>query len=110
MQTLRHLDIAVRPSSRSLLRRVVSLSLAAFCCVCLLVATERQAYAYIDPGSGLLALQSFFAGLAAAGYFLRRRIGLLFGRGKKQPANATSAVVIAKPVASLQKDNTRSAA
>jgi hypothetical protein len=90
-----------------LLGRAISLSLAAFSGLCLLLATERQAHAYIDPSSGLLALQSLFAGLATAGYFLRRRVAQLFGRGKRPAAS----VVIAKPAAtSIRKDDTRSAA
>jgi hypothetical protein len=90
-----------------LLGRALSLSLAVFSGLCLLLATERQAHAYIDPSSGLLALQSLFAGLATAGYFLRRRVAQLFGRNKKPAA----AVVIAKPAAtSIRKDDTRSAA
>jgi hypothetical protein len=89
-----------------LLGRAVSFSLAAFSCLCLLLATERQAHAYIDPSSGLLALQSLFAGLATAGYFLRRRVAQLFGRGKKPAAS----VVIAAPPPSIRKDDTRSAA
>lgn len=64
------------------MKRFVSLSLTVFCCFCLMMATERRALAYIDPGTGLLALQSFFAGLAAFGYMMRRRIAGLFGRGK----------------------------
>ena len=72
--------------------RFLSFSLAAFCCICLLMATEHRAYAYVDPGSGLLAIQSMFAALGAAGYFLRRRIGALFGR-KKPVAQVVTAPV-----------------
>jgi hypothetical protein len=87
--------------------RAVSFSLAVVSCLCLLLATERQAHAYIDPSSGLLALQSLFAGLATAGYFLRRRVAQLFGRGKKPAAT----VAIAQPApTSIRKDDTRSAA
>ena len=62
------------------LKRLLSFSLAVFTCVCLLLATDRSAYAYVDPGSGLLALQSAASVMAAVGYFMRRRIGALFGR------------------------------
>lgn len=65
------------------MKRTLSLALAVFCCLWFLVATERRAYAYVDPGSGLLALQSFAAGLAAAAYYMRRRIGAMFGRVKR---------------------------
>ena len=79
------------------MKRWISLSLAVFTCLCLLIATERQALAYVDPGSGMLALQSLASVLAAAGYFMRRRILALFGR-KKTEAPATVAV---------QKENSR---
>lgn len=110
MMRLLHSFAQRRPSA--LAARAVSLSLAVFSCLCLLLATERQAHAYIDPSSGLLALQSLFAGLATAGYFLRRRVAQLFGRGNggrgKKPA---ATVAIAKPAAtSIRKDDTRSAA
>jgi hypothetical protein len=84
------------------MKRLLSFSLAVFCCFCLMVATEPRAHAYIDPGSGLLALQSFFAGLAAFGYFMRRRIGSLFGRNKPAESVAISAATV--------EDNKRNAA
>ncbi|WP_263380558.1 hypothetical protein [Granulicella paludicola] len=72
------------------MKRFLSFSLAVFCCFCLMIATEPRAHAYIDPGTGLLALQSFFAGLAAFGYMMRRRIAALFGRDKS-PKNVVMA-------------------
>jgi hypothetical protein len=85
------------------MKRLLSLSLAAFSCFCLMVATEPRAHAYIDPGSGLLALQSFFAGLAAFGYFMRRRLGALFGKNKPAESVAISS-------AAAQEDKKRNAA
>ncbi len=35
---------------------------------------ERPAYAYADPGSGLLAIQAAGSALIATGWYLRRRI------------------------------------
>jgi hypothetical protein len=75
------------------MKRFFSFSLAVFCCVCLLVATERRALAYIDPGSGILALQSAASVMAAVGYFMRRRILALFG---KKPSTATPIAVVVK--------------
>jgi len=49
-------------------------------CLCLAVATEHRAYAYVDPGSGYMALQAIASVMAAAGYFLRTRIKALFTR------------------------------
>ena len=39
---------------------------------------ERPAHAYVDPGSGLLAVQAFGSVLVATGWYLRRRIYMLF--------------------------------
>ncbi|HEX4156769.1 MAG TPA: hypothetical protein VHY48_14275 [Acidobacteriaceae bacterium] len=62
------------------MRRLLSFALACFMCVCVLIATERRAMAmYVDPGSGLLAIQSAASIAAAAAFFLRRKIRALFG-------------------------------
>lgn len=82
---------------------VVSVSLTIFSCLCLVVATERRAYAYIDPGSGFLALQSIASVMAAMGYFLRRRIMSLFTRNK------TKKPTLVLPV-SVRKNDSRNAA
>jgi hypothetical protein len=89
------------------MKRLISLSLTVFCCICLLVATERRAYAYVDPGSGLLAVQSVASVMAAAGYFMRRRIAALFGRDKKP---AASVVLSAPKLEPVRKDDSRNAA
>jgi hypothetical protein len=41
---------------------------------------ERPAYAYADPGTGLLAIQAFGSALVAAGWYLRRKIYALVHR------------------------------
>lgn len=41
---------------------------------------ERPAYAYADPGSGLLAIQAAGSALVATGWYLRRKIYLFFHR------------------------------
>ena len=49
---------------------------------------ERPAYAYADPGTGLLAIQAVGAVLVAAGWYLRRRLYSLLhpgARTKLQP-------------------------
>ena len=51
------------------------------CCI-----FPSSAYAYIDPGMGLLVLQGLFAGVGAALVFIkkpRQLIAKLFGRNKK---------------------------
>lgn len=68
------------------MKRLISVSLAIFITFCMLVATDRRAWGYVDPGSGLIALQTFASVVAAYVYFVRRRIREFFQRKKKQPA------------------------
>lgn len=66
------------------MKRLLSFVLGCVTCVCVLIATERRAMAmYVDPGSGLLALQSAASVMAAAAFFLRRKIRGLFGWRRK---------------------------
>jgi hypothetical protein len=62
------------------MKRLAFVMLSLFIVVCLIVATERPAYGYVDPGSGLLAMQSLASVAAACGYFFRRRLRLMFNR------------------------------
>jgi hypothetical protein len=64
------------------MKRFASVTLSLFICICLLLATERQAKAYVDPGTGLLALQSAASAVAAAAFLLRKRIVGFFTRKK----------------------------
>ena len=59
-------------------RRLPLAALALVTFVFALIATSRPAYGYVDPGSGLLALQTFASVMAACGFFLRRRLKTLF--------------------------------
>ena len=59
------------------------------------LAFERPAYAYADPGTGLLAVQAAGSALVATGWYLRRKIYSLFRSGNdsaqepvKRPVNA----------------------
>jgi hypothetical protein len=66
------------------MKRLLSFALGCIVCVCVLIATEQRAMAmYVDPGSGLLALQSAASVVAAAAFFLRRKIRGLFGSRRK---------------------------
>ena len=49
---------------------------------------QRPAYAYADPGTGLLAIQALGSGLIAAGWYLRRKIHALFRRGAPAESQA----------------------
>lgn len=48
--------------------------------VALSFSFERQAYAYIDPGSSLLIFQSISAMVTGAIFYFRRRLKALFTR------------------------------
>ena len=66
------------------MKRLLSFALGCVVCLCVLIATEQRAMAmYVDPGSGLLALQSAASVVAAAAFFLRRKIRALFGFRRK---------------------------
>jgi hypothetical protein len=66
------------------MKRILSFALGCIVCVCVLIATEQRAMAmYVDPGSGLLALQSAASVMAAAAFFLRRKIRAVFGFRRK---------------------------
>ena len=57
-------------------------------CACLLLAAA-PAQAYIDPGTGSLALQVLIGALAALSFGLRSqwsRIRALFGRSRREPS------------------------
>jgi hypothetical protein len=49
---------------------------------------ERSAYAYADPGTGLLAIQAVGSALIASGWYLRRKIYTLFHRGEVPKAES----------------------
>jgi hypothetical protein len=42
--------------------------------------SQKPAYAYADPGTGLLAIQAAGSALIAAGWYMRRKIYSLFHR------------------------------
>jgi hypothetical protein len=74
------------------MKRFSMFSLACFIGFCLLIATDRSASAYyVDPGSGLLALQSAASVMAAFGYFMRRRIRALFSSREEAAVQIPSA-------------------
>ena len=75
----------------SLKNRLISFSLGVFTIIFVLIATSRNAYGYVDPGSGLLALQAFASAMAAAGFFLRKRFRGLLGLKNSSAAQSSSA-------------------
>lgn len=67
------------------MKRVISISLGIFITLCMIVGSERRAWGYVNPGSGLIALQGIASVAAAYAYYIRRRIRTFFSR-KKEPA------------------------
>ena len=53
-------------------------------------AFERQAHAYVDPGSGLLLFQGISAAISGALFYFRRRLKNLFVRNQKRPETRTT--------------------
>jgi len=66
------------------MRRFLFLLLTVVGFAAFLVAAERPALAYVDPGSGLLTLQAAASVVAGFAFFLRRRFRALFGRSPAQ--------------------------
>ncbi|HEY4380749.1 MAG TPA: hypothetical protein VGN01_10420 [Acidobacteriaceae bacterium] len=64
------------------MKRLISVSLAVLITLCTIVASERRAWGYVDPGSGLIALQTIASVTAAYAYYVRRRIRAFFTRKK----------------------------
>ena len=65
-------------------RRILVKGLFSFCVVLwwvlVLCATAHPAYAYVDPGSGLLLVQMLGSTLAGVMFLLRKRVRQLFQR------------------------------
>ena len=68
------------------MRRFTSVVLAFLCVFCFLLASQGRAWGYVDPGSGLLALQGFATAMAGVTYYMRRRIAAFFSRKPREPA------------------------
>ena len=62
------------------MKRLISFSLVVLIAFCLLLGSERRAWGYVDPGSGLLLLQNVGAVVTGLLFFFRRRIKALFTR------------------------------
>jgi len=65
-----------------MLQKFLNLTSVLLIGVGLLMAFQRPAFGYVDPGTGLLALQAVGSGIAAIGFFLRRKIFGIFSRKK----------------------------
>jgi hypothetical protein len=67
------------------MKRFISISLSIFIALCMIIGSERRAWGYVDPGSGLIALQTVASVAAAYAYYIRRRIRTFFSRKKEEP-------------------------
>lgn len=59
---------------------------------CLCLGTERRAYAYVDPGSGLLMLQAAGTVFTGVLFTLRKRIKALITRKKPEDTASVEAM------------------
>ncbi|HET6219605.1 MAG TPA: hypothetical protein VFE27_21450 [Acidobacteriaceae bacterium] len=84
------------PYSPHLLRSGLLL-LSALEIVALLVAFERPAQAYVDPGSGFVFLQVAASMFAGAIYYLRHRVKRLLSSLRRSSANTQTEVVENQP-------------
>jgi hypothetical protein len=75
------------------MKRIISFSFTFILAFCLLVATDRRAWGYVDPGSGLIALQTFASVGAAYAYVIRRRIRTFFSRKEETSTEAHPSAV-----------------
>jgi hypothetical protein len=80
------------------MKRLISSSLTLLITFLLLVATDRRAWGYVDPGSGLIALQTIASVGAAYVYVIRRRIRSFFASKQKAPVEVP--LVAAEPAES----------
>jgi drug/metabolite transporter (DMT)-like permease len=60
------------------------------------ILVERPAYAYADPGTGLLAIQAVGSALVASGWYLRRKIYALFNKGGAAVKETEAAPAVGK--------------
>ena len=65
--------------------------------VALMVAFERPAHAYVDPGSGFVFLQVAGSMCAGALFYLRHRVKRLFYSLRRSPAPAQTEVAENQP-------------
>ena len=85
------------------MQRVLLFCSALICLFGFAMASVQPAYGYVDPGSGLLALQALGATLSAIGFYFRHQIRRLFGR-RKQPAARVKLPSAMAPEAESQPD------
>jgi hypothetical protein len=68
--------------------RLLLIVLGVFQVIALVFASEKRAYAYADPGSGLLLIQIVSTTVASALFILRARLRKLFRMDKHKASDA----------------------
>jgi hypothetical protein len=68
---------------RFLLRKSLCVLCVALWLMAVLIATARPAYAYVDPGAGLLFMQMVGTTFAGITLLLRKRVRQFFGRFRR---------------------------
>jgi hypothetical protein len=86
-----------RPYHSPRVLRSCLLLLTAFQIATLMVAFERPAQAYVDPGSGFVFLQVAGSMCAGAIFYLRHRVKRLFDSLRRSPAPAQTEVAENQP-------------
>ena len=69
--------------------KAVTISLMGLQIMAVLCALAKPAYAYVDPGSGLLAFQMLSTTFAGAVFMVRKRLRFLFGKHLLGNGNST---------------------
>ena len=82
--------------------RCCLLFLSAVQIAALLIAFERPARAYIDPGSGFVFLQVAGSMFAGAVYYLRQRLKRIFGSLRRPSRDSSPAAVASAKVVENQ--------
>jgi hypothetical protein len=73
-----------------MIRRLCRLALSVCLLLSILSLLERPAYAYIDPGTGLLAYQTLSAMVAGAIFCFRQKFKGLLGSGPASMQDSSS--------------------
>jgi hypothetical protein len=69
------------------MKRLITFSLGVISGLCMIIAMEGRAWGYVDPGTGLVALQTVASVGAACSWFMRKRLQSLFGSKDEEPAS-----------------------
>jgi hypothetical protein len=72
------------PRGTRMLQNLRHLAITVLLLIALSFTFERQAHAYVDPGSGLLIFQGISATFSGVLFYFRRRLKNLFAKTRKE--------------------------